>query len=141
MARSKRKMIRVLHPELFEKAKQAILKFEKEMQEKGIKGPETITDSKAAAIMFKTACSVWGVGDDLYVTSAKSNSAQTMAVASQILDGNTTQLMGVLSEWLGLEISYRRDGDRFYFSFEREGKQTLELVMENGQISPSARVN
>ena len=141
MARSKRKMIRVLHPELFEKGKQAILKFEKEMQEKGIKGPETITDSKAAAIMFATACSLWGIGDDLFVTSAKSNLAQTIAISSQIVDGNTTQLMAFLSSWLGSEISYRREGDRFYFSFEREGLQTLELVMENGQFSPTARVN
>ena len=137
MARSKRKMIRVLHPELFEKGKQAILKFEKEMQEKGIKGPETITDSKAAAIMFKTAISVWGAGDDLYVVSAKSNLAQCSALVSQLVDANTSEVIQVLNSWLGLKIAWRREGNVFYFSFEHDGKalEFRRIAVNEDQVS------
>ena len=39
MPRTKRKMVRILRPELFEKGKQAILKFEAQMVEQGIKKP------------------------------------------------------------------------------------------------------
>ena len=43
MPRTKRKMVRILRPELFEKGKQAILKFESEMVEQGNqKARETI---------------------------------------------------------------------------------------------------
>ena len=140
MARKRRKMVRILDPELFEKGRQAILKFEKDMHEKGVTGSGTITESKAAAIMCATACSVWGEGSDFYIASAKSNLAQCMAIVSQLVDDNTSQVIGVLSEWLGLEISYRREGNLFYFSFEHDGKE-LELVLENGQVVPSARVN
>ena len=41
--RPKRKMVRILHPELFEKGKQAILKFEAEAVEQGIKKPEKLS--------------------------------------------------------------------------------------------------
>ena len=46
MPRTKRKMVRILHPELFEKGKQAILKFEAEAVKQGIKKPEKLSDSK-----------------------------------------------------------------------------------------------
>ena len=131
MGRTKRKTVTVLDPEGFERGRQAILKFEKQ---------KTITDSKAAAIMFKTACSVWGAGDDLYVVSAKSNLAQCSAIVSQLVDANTSKVVQVLNSWLGVKIAYRREGNVFYFSFEHDGKE-LELVLENGQVVTPDRVN
>ena len=70
MPRTKRKMVRILHPELFEKGKQAILKFEAEAAEAGIKKPEKLSDSKINAIMLKTCLSLWGEGEDLYIVSS-----------------------------------------------------------------------
>ena len=40
------KQVRILHPELFELGKQAILKFESDMVEAGLKKPEKLSDSK-----------------------------------------------------------------------------------------------
>ena len=84
MPRTKRKMVRILHPELFEKGKQAILKFEAEAVKQGIKKPEKLSDSKINAIMLKTCLSLWGEGEDLYLCSAKRNFEQAVEIVNQL---------------------------------------------------------
>ena len=132
MPRTKRKMVRILHPELFEKGKQAILRFEAEA-----KKPEKLSDSKINAILLKTCLSLWGEGDDLYLCSAKRNFEQAVGIANQLADDSRHKLLTALSECLDLEIVYRREGNRCSFSFTRpDGKQT-DLEIEAGKISPS----
>ena len=63
---TKRKMVRVLDIEEFERNKQALMQFEKKMIELGgIKGH--LSDSKVLQLMSRTCSSVWGDGKDLYI--------------------------------------------------------------------------
>ena len=137
MGRTKRKMVRILRPELFEKAKEIVLKFEAKMVEDGIKKPEKLSDSKINAIMLKTCLSLWGEGDDLHFVSAKRNFEQAVDIVCQLADDNTHKLMAALSDWLDLEIVYRREGKRCYFSFTRADGKQMNLEIEAGQVSPS----
>ena len=84
MPRTKRKMVRILHPELFEKGKGIVLKFEAEAVKQGIKKPEKLSDSKINAIMLKTCLSLWGEGEDLYLCSAKRNFEQAVEIVNQL---------------------------------------------------------
>ena len=130
-------MVRILHPELFEKGKQAILKFEADMVEQGIKKPEKLSDSKINAIMLKTCLSLWGEGDDLHFVSAKRNFEQAVDIVNQLADDSTHKLLAALSDWLDLEIVYRRERNRCYFSFKRADGKQMDLEIEAGKISPS----
>ena len=69
MTKNKRKMVRILDPELFEKNKQSILKFEKERVGKLGGTSAYLTDSKAMDIMVGTCASAWGDGEDLHLVS------------------------------------------------------------------------
>ena len=137
MPRTKRKMVRILHPELFEKGKQAILKFEAQMVEQGIKKPEKLSDSKINALMLKTCLSLWGEGDDLYIVSAKRNFEQAVGIANQLADDSRHKLLAALAECLDLEIVYRREENRCSFSFTRPDGKQMNLEIEAGKISPS----
>ena len=137
MPRTKRKMVRILRPELFEKGKQVILKFESEMVEQGIKKPEKLSDSKINAIMLKTCLSLWGEGEDLYLCSAKRNFEQGVEIVNQLDADRIHKLLAALSEWLDLEIIYRRSGNLCHFSFTRSDGQLMELTIEAGKVSQS----
>ena len=137
MPRTKRKMVRILHPELFEKGKQAILRFEGQQEAAGIKKPEKLSDSKINALMLKTCLSLWGEGDDLYIVSAKRNFEQAVGIANQLADDSRHKLLAALAECLDLEIVYRREGNRCSFSFTRTDGKQIDLEIEAGKISPS----
>ena len=137
MPRTKRKMVRILHPELFEKGKQAILKFEVQQAAAGIKKQEKLPDSKIVAIMLKTCLSLWGEGEDLYLCSAKRNFEQAVEIVNQLDADRIHKLQTALSEWLDLAITYRREGNLCHFSFTRSDGQLMELTIEAGKVSQS----
>ena len=134
MAKKRLKQVRILHPELFERGKQAILKFESDMVEVGLKKPEKLSDSKIVSIMMKNCLSQWGLGDDLYLCSSKNLREETVEIVTQMVDSNTQTMLVTLSDWLGLSIVYRREGSRFYFSFKQADGSEKTLEIEGGKI-------
>ena len=136
MAKKRLKQVRILHPELFELGKQAILKFESDMAEIGLKKSEKLSDSKIVSIMMKTCLSQWGVGDDLYLCSSKNLREETVDIVTKMVDSNTQSMLVTLSDWLGLSIVYRREGRRFYFSFKQADGSEKTLEIEGGKIVP-----
>ena len=141
MARQKRKVVTILRPELFAEAKRLIRKFEVQQAAAGIKKQEKLPDSKIVAIMVRTCLSVWGSGEDLYLCSGRRNREEREAIVTQMVDENMGNLMGRLladlSEWLGLEIVYKREGKRFYFTCKRPDGEILDLEIEGRKVSPS----
>ena len=130
-------MVRILHPELFELARQALLKFEAEMVAQGIKKPEKFPDSKINAVVLKTCLSLWGIGDDLYLCSARRNFEQAVHIVNQLADESTHKLLTGLSEWLDIEIVYQRKGNRCHFSFTRSDGEKMARAIEAGKVEPS----
>ena len=135
--RTRRQVIRILNPEAFAKAKKAILKFDRRMVEQGFKKPEKMTDTKVNAILLKTCLALWGEGEDLYLCSAKSNCEQAESIVNQMVDSNTQTMLATLSDWLGISISYRREGNHFYFDFKRPDGSEKTLEIERGRVVPS----
>ena len=123
---TKRKMVRVLDPEQFEKNKQALQHFERQMVELGgFKGH--LSDAKALGIMVNTCGSLWGVGKDLYLCSQqRAFETVTHLVVSQV-DETISQAVKALADWLELKITYTRDGSIFKFRYEKPGFGVKEL--------------
>ena len=136
MAKKSRKQVRILHPELFERGKQAIRQFESDLVAAGLKKPEKLSDSKIVSIMMKTCISQWGLGDDLYLCSSKRLREETVEIVTQMVDSNTQTMLVTLSDWLGISIVYRREGSRFYFSFKQADGSEKTLEIEGGKIVP-----
>ena len=82
-------------------------------------------------------CVALGEGDDLYLCSARRNFEEAIAIVYQLTDDNTRKLLDVLSEWLGLEINYKRSGNRFSFTFIRPDGSEKTLEFEAGRVEPS----
>ena len=64
MTKEKRKMIRVLDIELFQRNRESILRFERDRVEQlgGIKPQPHLSDSRVLDIMSRTCSALWGAG-------------------------------------------------------------------------------
>ena len=125
---TKRKMVRVLDPEEFERNKAALMQFEKKMIELGgIKGH--LSDSKVLQLMSRTCASVWGDGKDLYLASQQRTFEMITRLVVTAVDENISEAVRVLAEWLELKIVYERRGSNFTFRYEKPGFGIKELVI------------
>ena len=125
---TKRKMVRVLDIEEFERNKQALMQFEKKMIELGgIKGH--LSDSKTLQIMSRTCASVWGNGRDLYLASQQRTFEMITRLVVTAVDENISEAVRVLADWLELKITYERKGSNFTFRYEKPGFGSKELVI------------
>ena len=123
-----RNMVQILDPEEFERNKQALLRFERNMVELGgIKG--VLTNSKVLQIMSKTCSSVWGVGNDLYLASQERTFEMVRNLVVSQVDENISLAVRALADWLELRITYSRKGSIFTFRYEKPGFGTKELVI------------
>ena len=124
----KRKMVRVLDIEEFERNKQALMQFEKKMIELGgIKGH--LNDSKVLQLMSRTCSSVWGNGKDLYLCSQQRTFEMVTHLVLTAVDENISEAVRVLADWLELKITYERKGSNFTFRYEKPGFGSKELVI------------
>ena len=125
---TKRKMVRVLDIEEFERNKQALMQFEKKMIELGgIKGH--LSDAKTLQLMSRTCASVWGNGRDLYLASQQRTFEMITRLVVTAVDENISEAVRVLAEWLELTIVYERKGSNFTFRYEKPGFGIKELVI------------
>ena len=124
----KRKMVRVLDIEEFEKNKDALLHFEKQMMELGgIRGH--LSDSKTLQLMSRTCASVWGNGRDLYLASQQRTFETVTHLVTTQVDECISDAVRVLADWLEIGITYERKGSNFTFRYEKPGFGIKELVI------------
>ena len=132
---TKRKMVRVLDIEEFERNKQALMHFEKQMMELGgIKGH--LSDSKVLQLMSRTCSSVWGNGKDLYICSQQRTFEMITRMVVTAVDENISEAVRVLADWLELKITYERKGSNFTFRYEKPGFGSKELVIPMRRPEP-----
>ena len=137
---TKRKMVRVLDIEEFERNKQALMQFEKKMIELGgIKGH--LNDSKVLQLMSRTCSSVWGNGRDLYLASQQRTFEMITRLVVTAVDENISQAVRVLADWLEIGITYKREGSNFTFRYEKPGFGIKELVIPMRKTDNQQSVN
>ena len=73
---------------------------------------------------------------------SNSEGDQAVAVSTETVDANTRIMMDALSDWLGVEIEYKRAGNHCCFTFRQPGgdAKELSLVIESGKVDPSERI-
>ena len=131
-----RKMVRVLDTQLFEQNKETILKFEKRLGEFGGGNSARMSDSKALSVMVRTCASLWGDGEDLHLSSEKRTLGMVAHLVVTATDENISQAVKCLAEWLGLRITYTREGSNFTFRYEKPGFGVKELVLPMRRPEP-----
>ena len=123
-----RNMVQILDPEEFERNKQALLRFERNMVELGgIKG--VLTNSKVLQIMSRTCSSVWGTGSDLYLASQERTFEMVRNLVVSQVDENISLAVRALADWLELKITYERRGSNFKFRFQKQTGEFKELQL------------
>ena len=108
MTREKRKMVRVLNVEEFEKTKQAIMHFERERVHELGGSSGNLSDSKTFSIMSNVCASVLGTGRDLYLCSQQRTFEMVTRLVVTAVDENISEAVKVLADWLELKIVYER---------------------------------
>ena len=127
MTREKRKMVRILDPELFEKNKTALLRLERQRVETMGGDKRFLSDSRVLDTMARTCSALWGAGGDLYIASQKKTHAMVNKLAGDLVDENISELVKALAIWSGLEISYQREGSTLTFRFQEPSGALREL--------------
>ena len=96
------------------------------MVAQGIKKPEKLSDAKINAILLKTCSLVSGARVTICIFAQLNETSSKRSRSSNQLDADRIhKLLAALSEWLDLEIIYRRSGNRFaHFSFTRSRRAT-----------------
>ena len=141
---NKRKMVCVLDTENFDKNKQSILKFEKQRLSKLGGSMAHLSDSRALDVMIGTCSAVWGDGEDLHLASQKRTLAMVAHLVVSATDDNISQAVKCLAEWLGLEITYQRQGSNFKFRFVKPGTgeiRELQIPMRSTEQPQNRMVN
>ena len=106
--------------------------------EQGIKKPEKLSDSKDQCDFVGDVSQSLGRGwRSVHLCSAKRNFEQAVEIVNQLDADRIHKLLAALSEWLDLEIIYRRSGNLCHFSFTRSDGQLMELTIEAGKVSQS----
>ena len=138
MTKQKRKMVRILDIEKFEKTKQSIIKFEAR-RPRELRGTTShLSDSRAMDVMIGTVSSIWGDGEDLYVASQQRNLEMVNTMVGDLLDENTSDLVRSLAEWSGLKITYERQGSRVTFRFQEPDGASKELQIPLRRREPAS---
>ena len=127
MTKEKRKMIRVLDVELFQRNRESILLFERDRVEQlgGIK--RYLSDSKVLDIMSRTCGVLWGDGRDLYLASQQRTFEMVTHLVVTQVDDCISQAVEALATWLELKITYTRQGSTFTFRYEKPSGEFKEL--------------
>ena len=121
-------MIQIADPDLFSKTKNVLVKFGEHLD-----GSRTITETRALAIMIRTAASFYGTGERLdaggFRPNARSHIVRTAEALADEVIAASSQAMG---EAMGLKITFRREGQRYFFEFRNSEGNVRTLVYDKG---------
>ena len=92
-------------------------------------GRRTITETRALAIMIRTAASFYGTGERLMLVDWGETQSHIVRTGEALADEVIEAHVRGMSEFLGMQITVRREGKRYIFDC-RSDKGTLHLVYD-----------
>ena len=131
MARKQRKMIQIADPDLFAKTKDVLVKFGEHLD-----GSRTITETRALAIMVRTAASFYGTGERLMLVNWADTQSFIVRTAERLADEVIAANCEAMSEAMGLKITFRREGQKYFFEYRNSEGNVRTLVYDKGAQTP-----
>ena len=131
MARKQRKMIQIADPDLFAKTKAVLVKFGEHLD-----GRRTITETRALAIMIRTAASFYGTGERLMLVDFAETQSHIVRTAERLADEVIAASSQAMSEAIGLKITFRREGQKYFFEYRNSEGNVRTLVYDKGAQTP-----
>ena len=128
MARKQRKMIQIADPDLFAKTKDVLVKFGEHLD-----GRRTITETRALAIMIRTAASFFGTGERLMLVDWAETQAHIVKTGEALADEVIAAHCKAISEFLDLKISVKREGQKYSFECRSPEGNVLNLVYDRSK--------
>ena len=125
MARKQRKMIQIADPDLFSKTKDVLVKFGEHLD-----GRRTITETRALAIMIRTAASFYGTGERLMLVDFAETQSHIVRTAERLADEVIAASSQAMSEAMGLKITFRREGQKYFFEYRNSEGNVRSLVYD-----------
>ena len=127
MARKQRKMIQIADPDLFAKTKDVLVKFGEHLD-----GRRTITETRALAIMIRTAASFFGTGERLMLVDWGETQSHIVRTGEALADEVIAASSQAMGEAMGLKITFRRERQRYFFEFRNSEGNVRTLVYDKG---------
>ena len=127
MARKQRKMIQIADPDLFAKTKDVLVKFGEHLD-----GRRTITETRALAIMIRTAASFFGTGERLMLVDWGETQSHIVRTGEALADEIIAANCDAMSKAMDLKITFKREGRKYFFEYRSPEGNVHSLVYDKG---------
>ena len=118
-------MIQIADPDLFAKTKDVLVKFGEHLD-----GRRTITETRALAIMVRTAASFYGTGERLMLVNWDERQEHIARASEELTDEIIASYCRGMSEFLHTKITVKREGKRYSFESHHPEGKVLNFVYE-----------